>query len=700
MISCPNCGTSYPPSVRLCPKDGTVLEGHRPTEERFVGAVLHGKYRLDNYLSSGGMGAVFRATHVMLGKPVAVKLIKADLVTSADMVRRFQREARAATSLNHPSIVSVYDLGQTDDGTLYIAMELVDGNSLKDEIRQHGRIDPPRIVYLLRQIASALAVAHKHQIIHRDLKPQNVMLARDNNGHEVAKLLDFGIAKTFDDAQTQLTATGFALGTPQYMSPEQTMGKEVDARSDIYSLGVMMYEMLIGEVPFTDPSTPAILVKHMTEMPAPPSRKRPDIQIPAHLEAVALRCLEKDPAKRYQTADEFSAGLEAGAGMEPTIPMRAAAAPLDAPTVLMTPADADATIPTPAPVAAAPTGPATVPPPSATAPGVPAQPAATAAAPAAAAPVPSAPAAPPPASADSGTRPTVPAAVQPQVREGSRFGLFGTIAAVILVMAALGGALWLFERSRTAPEQITAGAEPLPPETTPATALPEAEPEAAPTAAGDPSAPAGAPETGTPAAAGAAIPAATASGPTIPPAPAAGARPPSASPPPATPAGRPATPPRTDTPQRAATSAAPAGAAAQPAAPEPAPAAMPADPSVFIECRGPGEVCGAVRTAFDQALQRERLAIARSSDRADIVLVATVTLIDERREQQFGQTMAVRTYSIEAMGDAPRLDRVIPMPSPRTFSFDQRFGAERANENARAIANDAVARVRDFVRKQ
>ena len=231
MISCPNCGTSYPPSVRLCPRDGTVLEGHQPTEERFVGVVLHGKYRLDSYLSSGGMGAVFKATHVMLGKPVAVKLIKADLVTSPDMVRRFQREARAATTLNHPNIVAVYDLGQTDDGTLYIAMELVDGTSLKDVIRGTGRIDAPRIVYILRQVASALSLAHRHHIIHRDLKPQNVMLTRDSDGREIAKLLDFGIAKTFDEKATQLTQTGFALGTPQYMSPEQAMGKEVDARS-------------------------------------------------------------------------------------------------------------------------------------------------------------------------------------------------------------------------------------------------------------------------------------------------------------------------------------------------------------------------------------------------------------------------------------------------------------------------------------
>lgn len=312
MSICPTCKTTYPDTMRLCPTDGTVLEGGQAPRDENVGRSLDGKYRLDKRLSSGGMGTVYKATHLMLGKALAVKLIKADLPASPDVVRRFQREAKAASNLNHPNIVPAYDLGQTQDGTLYIAMEYIDGPSLKDVI-QAGPIDPARTINLLRQVASALSLAHKHDIIHRDLKPQNIMLTKDADGRDVAKLLDFGIAKTLDDSATQLTATGFSLGTPQYMSPEQAYGRPVDGRSDLYSLGIILYEMLVGEVPFSDPSTPAVLVKQMTEAPIPPALKRPDRQISPELAAIALRCLEKDPAKRFQTADEFSAALDAAA---------------------------------------------------------------------------------------------------------------------------------------------------------------------------------------------------------------------------------------------------------------------------------------------------------------------------------------------------------------------------------------------------
>ena len=245
----------------------------------------------------------------MLGRPVAIKVIKPDLVTSSEIVKRFQREARAATQLAHANIVDVYDLGQAEDGTLYIAMELIEGSSLKEIIRTGGPLEPQRIAQIIRQVASALSLAHRNGIVHRDLKPHNIMLTRDLEGREVAKLLDFGIAKTFDDGSTQLTATGFALGTPQYMAPEQATGAAVDRRSDIYALGVILYEMLIGEVPFNDPSTPALLIKHMTEVPAAPSLRRPDIRVDPSLEAIALRCLEKDPDRRFATADDLNAAL-------------------------------------------------------------------------------------------------------------------------------------------------------------------------------------------------------------------------------------------------------------------------------------------------------------------------------------------------------------------------------------------------------
>src|SRR5262245_43853147 len=177
MGRCPQCGNSFASTVLICPNDGTVLE-HEEVATSEVGKVLDGKYRLDAYLSRGGMGAVYRATHVMLGKTVAVKLINPELVTSPDVVRRFQREARAATALNHPNIVAVYDLGQTPEGTLYIAMEFVNGPSLKQVIERGHGIAPARAVTLLREVASALSVAHRHGIVHRDLKPHNIMLAQ------------------------------------------------------------------------------------------------------------------------------------------------------------------------------------------------------------------------------------------------------------------------------------------------------------------------------------------------------------------------------------------------------------------------------------------------------------------------------------------------------------------------------------------
>ena len=196
------------------------------------------------------MGAVYRATHVMLNKTVAVKTIKPDLIESAEMAQRFQREARAATSLEHPNIVAVYDLGQADDGTLYIAMEFVKGVDLKEAIRASGPMPAARIVPLLTQVASALARAHRNHIVHRDLEPQNLMIATDAKGRNESSCSISALRNRSRKVATQLTAAGYALGTPHYMAPEQAVGQPVDGRADIYALGVILYEMLVGEVPF------------------------------------------------------------------------------------------------------------------------------------------------------------------------------------------------------------------------------------------------------------------------------------------------------------------------------------------------------------------------------------------------------------------------------------------------------------------
>lgn len=442
-------------------------------ELRHVGKVLDGKYRLDSYLSRGGMGAVYRGTHVMLDRPVAVKLISSDLVTSPDMVRRFQREARAATHLNHPNIVKVYDLGQTEDGTLYIAMELVSGESLHSVIRSSGALPPARIVNILGQIVSALALAHRNSIVHRDLKPHNIMISRTADGQEVATLLDFGIAKTFEiDANTKLTATGSTIGTPQYMSPEQASGQEVDGRSDLYSLGIILYEMLIGEVPFSGSSTPTVLVKHLTEMPVHPSLRRPDLHISPTLEKLALRCLEKNPSHRFQTADELATELRRAPAEEvdadgttihlsPTVVERALSP--DRPTL-------GSTIPSPfgvtggwqpgnetfATISDATTVPSRPPAPARTV--EPARPPE------------------PPRPLEPGTKPTVPAAfvpppmVKPAV--APKRSLLAPIAGVLILIAAVGSAYWAMTRpadsesATTAPNAIPAepaGSTPAPP---------------------------------------------------------------------------------------------------------------------------------------------------------------------------------------------------------------------------------------------
>ncbi len=321
MRQCTKCGRQFEGNETVCPDDGAILEGGVSFEKRAVGKTLEGKYRIDGFLKRGGMGAVYRGTHLMLNKPVAIKLIKPELVSSSEVVQRFLREARAAAHLSHPNIVTVHDLGQTPDGMLYIVMELVPGSSLKEVIQAEGAWEAKRVVRLVKAIASALGVAHRNNVVHRDLKPQNIMVTRDSDGNKIPKLLDFGIAKTLEPTSPALTSTVMVLGTPHYMSTEQAKGAPADRRSDLYALGVILYEMLVGSVPFDDASIPQILIKHLTEMPLPPSSVNPGV--PPGLEAIVLRLLEKDPDRRYQNAEEL---IEALDGVE-DIAVEIAAAP-------------------------------------------------------------------------------------------------------------------------------------------------------------------------------------------------------------------------------------------------------------------------------------------------------------------------------------------------------------------------------------
>ncbi len=682
LTSCPKCGKSFPLTVRICPDDGTVLE-HPTMASTPAGVVLDAKYRLDSMIAEGGMGSVYKATHVMLGKTVAIKLIKSAIVTSPEIVRRFQREARAATALNHPNIVSVYDLGQTADGTLYIAMEFIDGPSLKSVIQAGRGIPGPRTIAILRQVASALAVAHRANIIHRDLKPQNIMLAKGHDGSEQAKLVDFGIAKTFEEG-TELTMAGHSLGTPYYMSPEQIEGKPVDARSDLYALGIILYEMLVGEVPFADQSTPAVLIKQLNERPAAPSIKNPSV--PPMLEAIALRCLEKDPALRFQSVDEFATALgEASASLAnneatPTLPMRARSA---------TPQADDATLPRQA--------------------AVPMGSPASHAAPAAEAPTMAA------AKADKGTRPTV-AGIPPPVpvRAQSK----NSIAPLIVILLLFGGLAagtyfwWARQQSGEATPIQTAQAEPpssvpamaTPP--APATPPPSSQSAAPDTTAKEPQPQPSAPPSGEPAVAAKAAAAPSAPPPVerTPPAAKGIAPVPPQKPAAATNSAAASAPARVGAPPSVpppATANAPAGATAAVASPpQLGPVGIPENAAVYFGCSGAPDVCAALRSAVSNAFEKSGLRSVNAAARADIAIGATAEVVQQKVDSQFGTTFATRTYSIELTGEAPRAGDDVAMPGASTVSFDPSVGRERLEEKARVIASDIVDRVRAYVKKK
>ncbi|MBJ73624.1 MAG: hypothetical protein CMN31_20260 [Sandaracinus sp.] len=297
MRLCPTCGEVYADSHQVCPRDGSALKAVR---DPLVGRTVAGRYRLISRLGSGGMSSVYLARHVMIDRLVAGKTLRRDLAQDPVQRDRFIREARAVNRINHENIVEITDFGETEDGLVYLLMEYVPGDSLLKALGA-APFDPHRALHIAEQIGGALGRAHQMGVVHRDLKPENVLLQPRKGGRDFVKILDFGIAKILD--APSLTGSQQIFGTPGYIAPEYIQSTDIDGRADLYSLGVILYEMVTGALPFDYEYPGDLLVKHVTEAPVPPRERQPGVE--AAMEALILRCLEKDPAERFRDAYHF-----------------------------------------------------------------------------------------------------------------------------------------------------------------------------------------------------------------------------------------------------------------------------------------------------------------------------------------------------------------------------------------------------------
>ncbi|MBN2495621.1 MAG: serine/threonine protein kinase [Deltaproteobacteria bacterium] len=347
MRICPECHQRYPDALSHCPRDGSLLQEldtrsseSQPGEDQAAAALpadydldnrVVGPYRLEEVLAEGGMGVIFQAEHIRLGRKVALKMLRPEYATNRTAIARFFREARAVNAIHHEHIIEITDFIEEAEGDNYYVMELLEGKSLKELLASTGALPVPRALSIGLQIADALQAVHEAGIVHRDLKPSNVFLIHRYDNPDYVKLLDFGVAKVLDQPEDDIhrTVDGTVLGTAAYMSPEQAMGRPVDARTDIYSLGVVIFEMLTGQLPIDGDNFSEIISRKLSQEPLRPSQlPGPGSRVPDTLEKILMQCLMRDPSARFASMAELNFALRrVGRAGSVIIEPRASSAP-------------------------------------------------------------------------------------------------------------------------------------------------------------------------------------------------------------------------------------------------------------------------------------------------------------------------------------------------------------------------------------
>jgi serine/threonine-protein kinase len=298
-----------PPPLPDIPEEVKSVPPPPAPVDPYVGTTFDGRYKIESVLGEGGMGVVYLARHKVIDKKVAVKVLRADMAREKEITDRFLQEAKAASSIGNPHIIDISDFGHLPDGSTYFVMEWLDGTPLSKALEEVKPLPVMRLCHVARQIAEALASAHQRSIVHRDLKPDNIFLIKRGSEPDFVKILDFGIAKV-STGTSKLTRAGSVFGTPHYMSPEQAAGAPVDSRTDIYALGVILYEMASGRVPFDADNFMGILTQHMYKAPVPIRALVPAQDVPPGLEAIILKALSKKPEQRYQTMEDLAQDLD------------------------------------------------------------------------------------------------------------------------------------------------------------------------------------------------------------------------------------------------------------------------------------------------------------------------------------------------------------------------------------------------------